>query len=546
MRTLVSILVLALICSTPFLLADDEPGGHHHHDSNEKLGTVSFPISCAPAVQKPFERAVALLHSFEYEKAEEQFAAVGKQDPSCAMAHWGIAMSQFHQLWERPEGKAQAKGLEESRKAQSLKAKTPRERGYVDAIALFYADGDKQDFVARATAYSQAMEKVYEQNPNDTEAGAFYALSLLASEAPKDDSLNNPRKAIAVLDKLYAANPDHPGLAHYLIHAADKPQLAPLALNAARRYAAIAPSSAHAVHMPSHIFARLGLWDEDIQSNLRSVKLTQESHDGYMRGHELHAMHFLEYAYLQTGQNAKAKQIVDESKQIVASAHSMGSDDPGMMRYYGFAAAHFPAMYVIETRRWPDAMALQPMEHAAPLMQAITYWARTIASARSGDVKGAEENAKQYDEQLEAVRKTRDAYMFDAPRIVSRDETHAWLDFAEKKNDDALALLRAAADYQDKVGKQEVDIPAREMLADMLLQLDRPQEALAEYETSLKTDPSRFNGLYGAARSAELAHEPIKANAYYAQLLKNCGSESDRPELARAREAVAKGNGAGN
>ena len=316
--------------------------------------------------------------------------------------------------------------------------------------------------------------------------------------------------------------------------------MAPLALDAARRYAEIAPSSAHAVHMPSHIFARLGLWQEDIQANLKSVALTEKSGAMYMHGHELHAMHFLLYAYLQTGQDEKARQMVEQSKQILATAPTNG-DDTGMLEYYGFAAAHFPALYDLEMRHWTDAAALQPAANASTHLQMITYWARTIASAHMGDVEATRRNAQKFDELEEATRKSKYAYLLEGPQS-SRGEVHAWLAFAEKKNDEALRQMRQVADTQDKVGKAEVDIPAREMLADMLLELNQPEQALAEYEKSMKIDPNRFNGLAGAARAAELAHQPAKANSYYAQLLKNCedGSHSDRPELGRAKMVLAK------
>jgi hypothetical protein len=519
-------------------LADDTPA--HHHDAGEKLGNISFPISCAPESQKPFERGVALMHSFGYEEAEAQFVEITQKDPTCAMAHWGVALSLFHQIWERPAEPTLKRGWSEMQEAQKLGAKTDRERGYIAALSDFYRDYGTRDHMQRAAAYSDAMGKLYQQYPDDLEVGAFYGLSLLAAEPPADKSLTARKKAVAVLNPLFLRQPDHPGLAHYIIHACDSPAMAPLGLDAARRYAAIASSSAHAVHMPSHIFARLGLWQEDIDANLKSVALAHPATEMYMHGHELHAMHFLTYAYLQTGQEEAARRVVDDSKQIIASAPKTG-DDMGMLEYYGFAGAHFPALYALELRHWSDAAALEPAASATPQLQTITYWARTIGTAQLGDVDATRSNAKKFDAAEEATRKTKDAYMLDGPNFP-RGEVHAWLAFAEKQNDEALRQMREVADLQDKVGKREVDIPAREMLADMLLRLNRPQEALAEYESALKIDPNRFNGLAGAARSAEMAHQTEKANAYYAQLLKNCndGKNSDRPELARAKTMVAK------
>jgi tetratricopeptide (TPR) repeat protein len=533
------LLCAGILCAVPVLALDDEMHAHHH-DAAEQLGKVSFPISCAPDSQKAFERGVALLHSFGYEEAEAQFGEIAQKDTACAMAHWGIAMSLFHEIWERPEEPARKRGHEEIETAQKMGAKTERERGYISALAVFYRDPATNDYLNRAAAYSDAMAKLYQQYPTDFEAGAFYALSLLAAARPDDTTLASEKKAVAVLNPLFQQQPDHPGLAHYIIHACDSPQMAPLGLDAARRYADIASSSAHAVHMPSHIFARLGLWQEDIQANLKSVALTEQSGATYMHGHELHAMHFLLYAYLQTGQDEAAKQMVERSKQILATAPTNG-DDTGMLEYYGFAAAHFPALYDLEMRRWADAAALQPAANASPHLQMITYWARTIASARMGDVEATRRNAQKFDDAREATHKSKYAYMLDGPN-TSQGEVRAWLAFAEKRNDEALQQMRQVADTQDKAGKAEVDIPAREMLADMLLELNQPEQALAEYEKSMKIDPNRFDGLAGAARAAELAHQPVKENSYYAQLLKNCddGKHSDRPELRSAKMVLAK------
>jgi len=530
----------SVLYALPASARDDEMHAPDH-EATEQLGKVSFPISCAPASQKPFERGVALLHSFGYEEAEEQFVEVAQNDPACAMAHWGIAMSRFHQIWERPQDSALKRGHEEIESAQKIGAKTERERGYISALAVFYRDPATNDYLKRARAYSEAMGKLYQQYPTDLEAGAFYALSLLAAAPAGDTSRAAEKKAVAVLNPLFQQQPDHPGLAHYIIHSCDSPQMAPMGLEAARRYAEIAPSSAHAVHMPSHIFARLGLWQEDIQANLKSVALTHHSDGMYMRGHELHALHFLLYAYLQTGQDGAAKQIVQQAKQILATAPKSG-DATGMLEYYGFAAAHFPALYDLEMRHWADAATLQPAANAPPHLQMITYWARTMASAHMGDVEATRRNAQKFDESEEATRRSKYAYVLDGPNS-SHGEVHAWLAFAEKHNDEALRQMRQVADTQDKVGKAEVDIPAREMLADMLFELNQPEKALAEYEKSMQIDPNRFNGLAGAARAAELAHQPVKANSYYAQLLKNCdeGKHSDRPELRSAKMVLAKG-----
>jgi len=534
-----ALLCLALVL--PAMALDDDDMGHHHHDPNEKLGKVSFPISCAPASQTGFERGVALLHSFGYEEAEEQFTEVAKKDPDCAMAHWGIAMSLFHQIWERPEDATLKRGHDEIEQAQKIGAKTERERGYIAALGAFYSDPVKDHYLKQATAYSDAMGDLYKKNSNDLEAGAFYALSLLASETPGDTSHAARKKAVAVLTPLFQKQPDHPGLAHYIIHACDSPDMASTGLDAARRYAAIAPSSAHAVHMPSHIFARLGLWNEDIPANLKSVSLTEKSGEMYMRGHELHAMHFLLYAYLQTGQDEAAKQIVDQSKGIIAGAQTM--NDTGMLEYMGYAGAHFPALYALEMHHWWDAAALEPAANAPSHLQTITFWARAIGSARMGDLEATRRNVKLFDDAEDATRHSKYAYTLEGRKsTTAHDEVHAWLAFLEHRNDEALTLMRDVADHQDQVGKREVDIPAREMLADMLLETKQSDQALAEYEKSMKIDPNRFNGLAGAAQAAELAHQAKKANTYYSQLLKNCdgGKHSERPELRNAKTEVAK------
>jgi tetratricopeptide (TPR) repeat protein len=537
MRTIARLLIACLLCSVAVLA--DEEASHHHHDPGEQLqlGTVSFPTSCAPAVQKSFERGVALLHSFWYEEAEKQFAAVAQKDPKCAMAHWGVAMSMWHQLWSRPSDTTLKRGWQEIQKAQAAGAKTAREREYIAALAEFYRDSAQRDHPARALAYSQGMEKVYAGNPKDLEAGAFYALSLLASEPPNDSSFANRKKALAILNPLFEKEPNHPGLAHYIIHTCDKPQLAPLGLEAARRYARIAPSSPHAVHMPSHIFARLGLWQEDIQSNLASIAATQKATAMHLGGeaHQIHAMHFLLYAYLQVGRDMDAKALVDK----INAMPTMGEGD--MARYVEFARAAFPAMYTVEMRHWSEAAALEPPPDAGTSDEAITYWARTIGAARLRDAEAARKNAQQLDTLLEDTRRGKDGYVADDLK-TARDEVHAWLAYAENNPKEALRLMREVAGHQDAVGKDEVEIPAREMLGDMLLEMNRPAEGLAEYEKSLKTDPNRFNGLYGAARAAELAHQAEKANSYYAQLLKNCdnGAHSERPELARAKNLLAK------
>ncbi len=520
--------LLPLLLCTSLLLAGQ--GNQPQSAAKEKLGTVNFPISCAASQQKAFDRGVALLHDFWYDKAEQQFKDVIAADPTCAIAYWGEAMSLWHEIWDRPNEATLQRGLALVQKGQKLGAKTQRERDYLNALVLFYQNYNTSSFEARVNAYSQAMEKLHETYPQDHEATAFYGLSLLAAVPPRDTTFANQKKALALLNQEFPLAPDNPGIPHYIIHACDSPQMAADGLAAARRYGEIAPSAPHAAHMPSHIFARLGLWQEDIQSNLASIAAAEQSGS---TGHELHAMDFLNYAYLQVGEDDKAHQLVAE----VATMKVMPGRD--MRDYLDIARSGFPATYEIEMRHWKDAAALEPVKDAKPENAAITYWARAVGSGHLHDAGAAKQDLAQYDAMVEAVMKSPDAYLAKY-MDTGRDEIRAWVTFAEGKNDEAAEIMRAVADKQDAHGKGEVEIPAREMLADILLESNHPEQALAHYERSMTIDPNRFNGLYGAARAAEMAKQPATADKYYSQLVKNCaGATSDRPELARAREEVA-------
>jgi tetratricopeptide (TPR) repeat protein len=531
MTKYVFLLSLASFFSSGPLLAQEE---HHHAQALSKIGKVSFPITCDQSVQKEFERGLALLHSFWYEEAQKSFKEVLDQDPHCAIANWGQAMSIYRPLWNRPSASDLRNGRKLIQAAQTIDGNSQRERDYIDALAVFYGD-DNRDYQKRSADYCGVMQRLSAQYPEDREAAVFYALSLLGSRPDNDIKLENPRKAIAILAKLFTEEPDHPGVAHYLIHAADNPHLADLGLPAARRYAQIAPASPHALHMPSHIFARLGFWQEDIQSNLASIGVTRQSSGMHVGAeHQIHAMDFLEYAYLQIGENNKAKIVLDQLATI-----RRDDVDPGLDGYLDRMRAHLPAMYELETHQWKEALALQPPAGAEPGSQAITYWARAVAAGHLRDVAAARDAVQQYDAMLDAVRKSIRPYEADYTS-TNGGEAHAWQALAEGKNDEALSLLRSVANKQDAEGKGEVELPAREMLGDMLLEMNRLREALAEYEKSLKTDPNRFNGLYGAAHSAELLRQPRTAAPYYTQLLKNCGATFQRPELSHAKELLAR------
>lgn len=529
--------LLAVLFLTPAVLADDE--GHHHEEMTEaQVGTVHFPSSCAAAVQLPVERGVAMLHSFWYEEAEKEFVQIEKDDPQCAIARWGVAMSLWHQLWNHPDMAVLERGATELKTARSLHA-TSREQDYITALSAFYEHPDRA-YQERVTDYSNAMEKVSQRNPDDHEAAAFYALSVLAGEPENEKSNAYRLKAAAVLEKLFAEEPNHPGVAHYLIHTYDRPDMAKLGLPAARKYAQLAPAAPHALHMPAHIFARLGMWQEDIDSNVRSIEATQKEAAMNMggEGHQFHAMDFLVYAYLQTGREQDAQKIIDEVRAMppMHDMYGMGSDPTK------FAMSAFPASYALELHHWNEAAQLVVVSGATDSSQAITYEARAIGAARSGNV----EQARKEVAQLEAIQKKLESgKKEDQGRYegVSDELTiaRAWRAFAEDKRDDALALLRTIADKDEGESEASGGIPAHEMLGDMLLEAKRPADALAEYEASMKNDPGRFDSLYGAARAAEMTNKTDKAKDYYSQLVANCkGSQSERAELKYAREQMDK------
>jgi tetratricopeptide (TPR) repeat protein len=518
------------------LLATPLSAEEHQHQAMESLGSVNFPVSCAPAVQSTFTRGVALLYSFEYEQAQQAFQDVARKDPDCAMAYWGQAMSLYHPLWDRPSAATIEEGARLLGKARERKA-TPRERDYIQALSVFYSNTGTMDHPKRANAYCQAMRGVTERNPGDREAQVFYALSLLGSGPDDDPNHTNQRRAVEILNQLMEEEPTHPGIAHYIIHACDNPQMASLALPAARKYAAIAPASAHAVHMPSHIFARLGLWQDDIQSNLAAIRVADKMAGMQMHTlhHRVHSMDFLEYAYLQIGDDARARQEVE----AVETMKVMGGDEDFMHDYLQSMQSAFPVVYAVERRQWTEALHLEPREDAEPYAQARVYWGRAVAAGHLRNARAAEDALAHYDELVEKTRIGQKAYIAEGmqqPRKVMA----AWADYAAGRQEQAVGALKEVAAEQDRVGKGETELPAREMLADMLLESGHAEQALAQYEISLATDPNRFNGLYGAAQAAIALEQKDKAASYYTQLLKNCsGIQSDRPELEKARTLAA-------
>ena len=512
--------------------------------AGERLGTVSFSVSCSAQVRAPFNRGVALLHDFWYYEAQRQFERIAQSEPACAMAHWGIAMSLYHQIWNRPDADSLMQGWAQMQKAAAPPAGTARERAYVAALSRFYEPGT-QDYQARVEAYSAAMGELHRRYPTDVDAAAFYALSVLAAEAPGDTSLTQQHLALAVLTPLYVRYPDHPGLVHYTIHACDTPSLAPQGLAAARHYGEIASSGAHAVHMPGHIFARLGMWREDIDSNLASVAAAlaaQQRGEGDGMD-QFHSDDFLLYAFLQSGQEARAKSLMDEASVLLAHLQAMpGMSSHFMQGMFPYYRSKFPAFYALELRDWKAAAALEPIPGAKPDAQTLTYWARIVGRGHLRQAQEARADLAAYESLLEQVRKGEHAYYADSTAArIERGEILAWVAFAEGKEANALDQMRKAADLQDKVGQGEVDIPAREMLADMLLEFHHPEQALGEYQRSLEHSPNRFNGLFNAGFAAEAAGDRAKARSYYAALLKSTdnGSKSQRAEFEHARGFVS-------
>ncbi|MBA3569465.1 MAG: hypothetical protein H0W28_08995 [Pyrinomonadaceae bacterium] len=533
---------LLVLCSSRPAAQEMHP---HTHAPAEKLGHVNFAVSCSASAQKQFNRAAALLHSFWYEEAEKAFAAVATDDPKCVMAHWGVAMSLYHPVWAPSTPAELQKGWAAVEKAKSIDAKTDRERDYIAAIEAFYKDSDRLDHRTRALAYEKAMERVYLSYPKDREAAIFYALALLGTGPITDKTFANQKKAAGILNRVLPQEPRHPGVAHYLIHSFDYPQLAYLALPAARSYAKIAPSSPHALHMPSHIFTRLGLWQESINSNLASAATAKNhvarTHPGAASFDQLHALDYLVYAYLQGGEDEKARQILAQANDVEKV------DAEVISAAYAFTA--IPARYALELRRWSEAAKLELRPATFPwdrfrYAEAIIYFARAVGAARSGDRNAAHIDVEKLSALQTALANAKDTYWANQVEIQRRAAA-AWLAFAEGKSDEALTLIRSAAELEAASEKHPVTpgpiIPAREMLGDMLLELRQPEQALGEFETSLRDSPKRFNGLYGAALAAELSGNKKKASAYYRKIVALMAhTDSARPELRKAKQFLAQ------
>ena len=492
MRGVSRVCLSLLVIFSPSLVAQET----HSHGAPEKLGNASFPISCLPAVQQEFNRGVALLHSFAYVPAANAFREVAELDPRCAMAYWGIAMTYFHQLWDPPLSSATiSMGQRETEQARQIGAGSERERKFINALGLIYRDADTVPYGTRVLSYTHAMGEVAAENPKDVEAQVFYALALIASASPIDKTHVNQKQAANLLEPLYRAYPEHPGIPHYLIHAYDNAELAPRGLSAARAYSKVAPSAPHALHMPSHIFTRLGLWEDSIASNLAARSAAKRQGD---TGEELHAMDYLVYAYLQSGHDAEAAEVIE---QLGVMSNLDTSDFK-----IGYAATAMPIRYAVERSQWADAASIVPRTGAPPHVVAIAVWARGLGLARSGRAAEAQAETDRLRRIAGELRASGNNYWATQVGILQR-EVLAWSAQANGNLPEAVAVMREAADEEDSVEKLPVTpgpiVPAREQLGYLLLAQNHPGPASHEFATALANAPGRRGALHGAALAAK-------------------------------------------
>jgi tetratricopeptide (TPR) repeat protein len=532
MRPLTLVLASAL-SFVPLALSQEE---HHHAIGEEEVGAVHFLTSCSPNLTEAFNRAVALLHSFQYEQARQAFTEISDRDPQCAMARWGVAMSHYHGMWDNGDTAAGRVALNEAKQIAAGNQKTTRrENAYIDALAEIYRD-DGKDAYTHSQAFAQKMGALQTSYPQDDEAAIFYALTLAITAPKTDKTFANQRKCGEILEPIFAKQPHHPGVAHYIIHCYDNPVLAGQGLGAARMYARIAPASAHANHMPSHLFTRVGSWDESIGSNLKSAELAAaaeaDSKNGEARDQRLHAMDYLMYADLQSGRVSKARAVLDEMNGLPPVS--------GLTLTRNYGAAAIPARYAIELGNWRQAAQLRVAEDGVPWAQAITWTAIGVGSARSQNP----EKAAQAEQKLAALRdsiaKQNNSYWSNQVE-VGRREVAAWIAQQNGKSEEALKLARSAAELEESMDKAAVTpgavTPAREMLAELLMIGHRPKEALVEYQVVLKIAPNRFNALYGAARAADASGDATTASAYFRKLTEVAVGD-ERPELKTARQKL--------
>jgi hypothetical protein len=538
-----SLPLAAAAIAMPLALAQ----AHTPPEGAERLGEVKFAVSCA--AQPEFNRGVALLHSFWFLPADQAFRAIAAKEPSCAMAWWGVAMVTLgNPLAGAPSAQGLKVGWEAVEKAKAAGAKTERERDYIAAIEQFYRDGDKIPHRQRALAYEQAMERLAAKYPDDEEAKIFYALALNITFDPADKSYKNQLKAAALLEQVFASQPEHPGVAHYLIHSYDFPPIAAKGLNAAQRYSKIAPDSPHALHMPSHIFTRVGYWKESIESNTASAAAAMKEYGAKPTSASLsnayHAYDYMAYAHLQLAQDKAARELIERILEVkkIEFTHTIGA----IAAPYAIAA--IPVRYALEREQWAEAAKLDvpaielPWQNF-PQTSAIVAFGRGIGAARSKDVAGAEAALAQLRVQRDALKALKQGY-WENQVAIQIAIVDAWIKFAQGKTEEALAAMRGAAEAEDKTEKHPVTpgpiIPARELLGDMLMATGKPKDALAAYEHSMQVEPNRFRGLAGAARAAEHAGDKAKAKDYYMRLLALAGSgDGTRPVLEEARAFLA-------
>ena len=531
MRSLIAILTSVLLFA-PLALCQEE---HHHALTEQEVGSVHFSTSCLPNLAGDFNRAVALLHSFQYEQARSAFTEIAGKDPHCAMAQWGVAMSHYHGMWDNGDTAAGRVALNQAKQIAGANAKTtPRENAYIEALAEIYRE-DGKDTYAHGQAFEQKMGALQAAYPQDDETAIFHALTLAITAPKTDKTFASQRTCGEILEPIFAKQPHHPGIAHYIIHCYDNPVLAEQGLGAARVYAKIAPASAHANHMPSHLFTRVGSWDESIGSNLKSAELAAAaeatSKNGEARDQRLHAMDYLEYAYLQSGRVSKAKVVMDEMNSLAAV--------PGLTHTGNYASAAIPARYAIELGNWEQASQLG-VGDGVPWAQAITWTAVGVGSARSKNLDRAGQAEVKLAALRDAIAKQNNSYWSNQVE-VQRREVAAWIAEQNGKSEDALKMARSAAELEESMDKAAVTpgavTPAREMLAELLLLQHQPKESLAEYAAVLKTAPNRFNALYGAGRAAEAAGDASAAAKYF-QKLTEVAVGDERPELKTARQKL--------
>ena len=507
------------------------PPAQAQDEADQRLGKVHFATTCNEVAQRRFDRAMRYQHSFWYAESKEIYEEVIKADPDCAIAYWGIALS----LLGNPHGAIPAPnlppGLAAIEKGKTVGARSERERDYIDALSVMYVDYDKIPHQARVQSYLKKMEALAAKYPDDDEARIFYAITLNVAASPADKTYANQLKGAAILEPIWQRQPQHPGVTHYLIHLYDYPAIAAKGLPAALRYSKIAPNSPHAQHMPSHIFTRVGYWKESIAANLASVQAAKAHNEA---GEQLHGEDYLVYAYLQLGQDANARRTVDEVEATQVDPDSFGG---------AFSRAAAPARYMVERGDWKGAAALEVKPNKFPQVMAISYFARALGAARSGDPSAARAEVAKLGEIRDRLREAKSDYW--ATQVdVETQVAAAWVLYADAKYDDALKAMSAAADAEDKTEKAPVTpgplAPSRELYGFMLLERGMAKEALAAFEATKAKEPNRFNGYAGAAKAAEGLGDTVQAKANYEKLLALASdSDSDRPTLAAARTFVA-------